>query len=227
MPTDNHQYNVPDAGTQNWHEPLNDNFEELDVDVELRDAGEPGENDYETNAGAKYLDTETGKVYIATDEEWVLTAIQPRVDEDSGAFKIDGDIEATGTKHFVQSVQTAQGPREVVYTATEDPTPRTECSGTAQLEDGRAEISLPEHFAWVTNDEEPLLVQTTPYAVDSGGLAVVERSVSRLVVEDRTGTGEYEFSYTVKGTRSGHENRQVVRVPEPKYPARNLTTSDD
>ena len=219
------RYNEPEPGMQNWHEPLNENFENLSVDVEMRDAGEPDAAD--ATAGAKYLDTETGKVYIATDEEWVLTAIQPRVDEDSGAFKIDGDIEATGTKHFVQSVQTAQGPREVVYTATEDPTPRTECSGVAQLEDGRAEISLPEHFAWVTNGEEPLLVQTTPYAVDSDGLAVVERSVSRLVVEDRSGTGEYEFSYTVKGTREGHENRQVVRVPASKPPARNLTTSDD
>jgi hypothetical protein len=51
----------------------------------------------------------------------------------------------------------------------------------------------------VTDDEEQLLVQTTPYSADSGGLAVVWRTTDRLIVEDMEGTGDYEFSYTVNG----------------------------
>ena len=234
MPTtENHEYNVPEEGAQDWGELLNDNFKALEVDVELRDEGRPqeGDNNYETTEGAKYLDTETGFIYVSDGDDWFLTAAQPRFDEErevfaiGDAFEIDGDIEVTGTKHFVQAVTTADGPREVVYTASEAPTPRTECSGVAQLTDGRAEVTLPEHFAWVTNDSEPLLVQTTPYAADSGGLAVVERSVSRLVVEDRSGTGEYEFGYTVKGTRIWQEDRTVVRVPD--TPGRQQAETDD
>lgn len=31
MPTNNHDLNVPEQGTKDWHEPLNDNFEQLDA----------------------------------------------------------------------------------------------------------------------------------------------------------------------------------------------------
>lgn len=35
--TPNHGYIVPDEGTTNWHEPLNENFEELEAETtELR-----------------------------------------------------------------------------------------------------------------------------------------------------------------------------------------------
>lgn len=101
----------------------------------------------------------------------------------------------------------------MVYTASEAPTPRTEVCGVARLEEGRAEIDLPDHFSWVTAEDEDLVVDTTPYSVDSGGLAVVERSTETIVVEDRDGDGDYEFSYTVRGTRSGHEDKVVVREP--------------
>ena len=29
--TPNHNYNVPDQGDQDWHQPLNENFEEFEV----------------------------------------------------------------------------------------------------------------------------------------------------------------------------------------------------
>ena len=31
--TPNHEYNVPDQGDQNWHNPLNENFEAFEVDI--------------------------------------------------------------------------------------------------------------------------------------------------------------------------------------------------
>lgn len=70
--TPNHGYNVPDAGTQDWHEPLNANFETFEVDIEIRDTGGPteGDNDYDPTEGAKYLDTETGEVYLADGTTW-------------------------------------------------------------------------------------------------------------------------------------------------------------
>ena len=33
--TPNHEYNVRDQGDQDWHQPLNENFEEFEVDIEL------------------------------------------------------------------------------------------------------------------------------------------------------------------------------------------------
>ncbi len=70
--TPNHGYNVPDEGTQDWHEPLNQNFEAFEVDIELRDTGGPteGDNDYDPTDGAKYLDITTGEVYIADGTTW-------------------------------------------------------------------------------------------------------------------------------------------------------------
>jgi hypothetical protein len=166
-------------------------------------------------AGVSQLEVrETGDVTIFGDLDigGPITALGDPV-EVSGDLDVSGTVTAD-SKNFVQTVDTDAGEREVVYTSTESPTPRTETSGVATLTDGRAEIDLPEHFGWVTSDEEPLHVQTTPYTVASAGLAVIERSTDRIVVADREGTGEYEFAYTVSGTRAGHEDKQVVREPQ-------------
>ena len=219
--TPNHGYNVPEEGAADWHRPLNENFEQYDTDIEIRDQ-EADRDDYEPKAGAKFVATDTGVVYLGDGTDWTAEMVLGTHEENDGtsnvvfgtdAVQIDGNIEVSGTKHFVEAVSTDAGRREVVYTAPEAPVARTETSGVAQLEDGRAEISLPDHFRMVTDEDEELLVQTTPYAADSRGLAVVERSVRRLVIEDRDGTGDYEFAYTVKGTREGHAQKEVVRSP--------------
>lgn len=132
----------------------------------------------------------------------------------NGKVHVDGDFEATGTKNFVQTVDTAEGPKEVAYTAVEADQAQTETTGVAELEDGRAEIDLPEHFGMVTSDEEDLVVQLTPYEIDVPGLAVTERSTDSIVVESRDGSGDFEFSYTVRGVREGYEDAEVVRDSE-------------
>jgi len=381
--TPNHGYNVPNKGDPDWHEPLNENFEQYDSDIEIRDE-DANKGNYEPKQGAKFLATDTETVYVGDGSNWTelpstgrepeLDGLNPNgdnlgvgttnpatpldvagqsnwdLDNSDGDFRIgddnyrlsmgvalggggagnaairakggdalklgaggrrvlsvqaneelglsnssskpinflgigtderlkremiraravdsqwaqmvldignpnvalasinfaeDGNIrggvgydsadesaflsnphgileidsngdlnlKGGGSKNFVQSVETDDGEKEVVYTATEAPTPRTEASGVGELEAGRAEIDLPEHFGWVTDDEEPIHVQTTPHSADSGGLAVVERSTERLVVEDLDGDGDYEFAYTVKGTREGHADKQVVREP--------------
>jgi hypothetical protein len=130
-----------------------------------------------------------------------------------GDVLVWGDLDVSGTKNFVETVETADGPMEVAYAAVEAGRVMTEATDVARLEDGRAEIDLPAHFGMVTSTEASLSVETTPYSIDSAGLAVTERSVERIVVEDLNGAGDYEFSYTVKGTRKGHEDREVVREP--------------
>ncbi len=55
MTTENRDYNLPDAGEENWHEPLNENFELIDQDVhealESLDNGD-GNGDGETTDAA-------------------------------------------------------------------------------------------------------------------------------------------------------------------------------
>jgi hypothetical protein len=68
--TDNHDYNTPKEGATDWHVPLNENFEELDVDVEVRDV-EANRSNYDPNAGAAFVETDTGIVYLGDGSSWV------------------------------------------------------------------------------------------------------------------------------------------------------------
>jgi hypothetical protein len=68
--TPNHEYNVPEQGARDWHNLLNENIAAFDADIEIRGQGPPDDNGYEPQAGAKYLDTETGLVYLAGDDTW-------------------------------------------------------------------------------------------------------------------------------------------------------------
>ncbi len=67
--TDNHSYNTPTKGATDWHIPLNDNFERLDADVEVRDR-EANRTDYVAKAGAKFFATDTGAAYIGDGSSW-------------------------------------------------------------------------------------------------------------------------------------------------------------
>lgn len=131
----------------------------------------------------------------------------------SAAGRRGGLLSATAVtaniKNFVEIVDTPDGERAVVYTAVESARVRTEVSGIAQLENGRAVVELPDRFGYVVNDEEPLVVQVTPYG--GPGLRVVERTTDHIVVEPVDGRGNHEFAYTVKGVRKGYEEFEVVR----------------
>lgn len=67
--TPNHNYNTPEAGTEDWHEPLNENFEKHDTDIEIRDV-DSSKNEYEPVEGAKFLATDRGIIYIGNGSEW-------------------------------------------------------------------------------------------------------------------------------------------------------------
>lgn len=67
--TDNHSYDTPTKGTTDWHIPLNDNFERLDTDVEVRDR-DGNRGSYVAKAGAKFFATDTGATYIGDGSNW-------------------------------------------------------------------------------------------------------------------------------------------------------------
>jgi hypothetical protein len=79
------------------------------------------------------------------------------------------------------------------------------------LINGRAVITLPEHFTAVAV-EATMTVQLTPRSADSLGLASVEKSLTGIVVRELfNGTGTYEFDYIVMAVRRGHENYEPIR----------------
>jgi hypothetical protein len=125
---------------------------------------------------------------------------------------IGQDLEVEGTKHFVQAVETVNGPKEVVYTSVESGTPRTETNGVAEMEDGLALVKLPDHFGFVTSNDEDITVQVTAYAEESAQPQVVDRSTNQITVRDFGDTpGNYSFAYTVKGVRQGFEDQETLR----------------
>jgi hypothetical protein len=67
--TRNHNYTTPNEGTIDWHVPLNENFELIDTDVEIRDE-ESNLDDYEPKSGAKFLATDSGAVLIGDGSSW-------------------------------------------------------------------------------------------------------------------------------------------------------------
>ena len=65
------RYITPEQGTVDWHLPLNDNFTRLNRDVEIRDL-DANRGSYDPRAGAKFLATDTGAVYIGDGGRWSL-----------------------------------------------------------------------------------------------------------------------------------------------------------
>jgi hypothetical protein len=65
----NHDYMEPEPGTVDWHVPLNQNFEQLDVDVEIRDT-EANLSDHLPKQGAKFFAVDTENVFLADGTDW-------------------------------------------------------------------------------------------------------------------------------------------------------------
>jgi len=67
--TPNHGLNTPEQGTENWHEPLNANFETIDRAVPI--VGQDGARDEYTPAeSALYIAVNTGTVYVGDGSNW-------------------------------------------------------------------------------------------------------------------------------------------------------------
>lgn len=65
------RYNTPTEGTTDWHVPLNENFDKLNTDVEIRDA-DANKSNYSPTSGAKFFATDTGAIYQGDGTAWNL-----------------------------------------------------------------------------------------------------------------------------------------------------------
>lgn len=100
---------------------------------------------------------------------------------------------------------------EIWYACLEGPEAGAYFRGTGQLIAGRSVITLPEHFRAVASPKG-MTVQLTPLSASSKGLAVVEKSLERLVVQELgEGMGTYEFDFLIMAIRGGYEDYQVIR----------------
>lgn len=69
--TKNHDYNTPQKGALDWDVPVNENFQSLDVDVEIRDL-DANRADYAPVDGAKFFATDRGTVYEGDGSSWTV-----------------------------------------------------------------------------------------------------------------------------------------------------------
>jgi hypothetical protein len=67
--TPNHEYEIPDPGSDDWHVPLNSNIEAFDTDVEVRDT-KSNQSNYDPKAGAKFVATDTEEVFVGDGSAW-------------------------------------------------------------------------------------------------------------------------------------------------------------
>ncbi len=98
----NHRYNTPEEGTVDWHIPLNENFEELDRDVEIRDT-EANRSAYPPEDGAKFLATDSGATFVGDGDSWNLVGYVARAGGgDLGHYvQYEGGLEEEEINSFV------------------------------------------------------------------------------------------------------------------------------
>ncbi len=113
--------------------------------------------------------------------------------------------------HGFRSPNPKQQGTEIIYASIGGPEAAAYVRGTGHLANGSVEITLPDHFVAIANSQG-ITVQLTPLSADSKGLAVTEKSVDRIVVQELSkGNGTYDFDYIVTAARKGHEDYQVIR----------------
>jgi nitrous oxidase accessory protein NosD len=133
-----------------------------------------------------------------------------------GDVSVSGDLQVSGVKNFVQFHPEDPG-KKIAYIALEGPEASTYVRGAAKLVDGKAIVSLPDHFRLVTI-EEGITVQLAPEG-EWLRLFVEQKGVDRIVVREADGRSG-SFSYFVQGVRKGFEDHPVVQpaATEPANP---------
>lgn len=86
--TPNHDYNIPSPGASDWHIPLNENFEQIDIDIEIR-GPEAEKSQYEPEKGSKYEAIDTGAIYYGDGNTWIL--VNRKVDEIESNSSVTGE----------------------------------------------------------------------------------------------------------------------------------------
>jgi len=106
-----------------------------------------------------------------------------------------GNLGAFGTKNFVEP-DPADPTRVILYASLEGPEVGTYLRGTAKIKDGRAVITLPEHFRTVTH-EDGMTVQLTPVGAFAS-MYVESEDLTQIIVRS---SADVTFHYLVQGVR--------------------------
>lgn len=130
--------------------------------------------------------------------------------DDNGNGYVEADGASGGVKAFVMP-HPHHLDKDIVYACIEGPEAAAYDRGTAELINGEAFIPFSETFGIVANSET-MTIMTSPWSIQSKGLAVVERTESGFRVKELSGgTGNYRFDWEVKAVRKGWENFEVIR----------------
>jgi hypothetical protein len=137
-----------------------------------------------------------------------------------GNFFISGNL-TKGSGSFVQPHPT-EPTKELVYAFFEGPEHAIFLRGTAKLTGGKAAIETPEYFRVVAGDKG-ITVQFTPRYVDTFGLAAVEVTREKILVQElKGGTNTYEFDYFITAKRAGFEKHEPIQ-PNKHFKADNVS----
>lgn len=117
------------------------------------------------------------------------------------------DIMCEGTKYFIQP-HPFDPTKEIGYISLEGPEAGTYVRGSAELINGEAVITLPDHFGMVTSTNG-LTVQLTPRGAWLQ-LYATSVTVAKVTVREAEGRNG-KFDYLVQGIRLGYENTPVLR----------------
>ncbi|MBN1551990.1 hypothetical protein JW979_10990 [bacterium] len=101
--------------------------------------------------------------------------------------------------------------QDIWYSSIGAPEAAVYTRGSAKLDNGEAEILLPDHFKIVA-DNGSMTVYVTPLSPDSQGLAVVYKSLEKIVIQElHNGTGSYAFDWEVYCERRGSIHKQIIQ----------------
>jgi hypothetical protein len=124
----------------------------------------------------------------------------------------EGDIGATGTKHFLDPHPT-DPTKAISYVSLEGPEAGTYFRGRGKFQNGIARVAVPEHFRLVT-DPEGLSVQVTPIGA-MATVAIMKADLEQIVVQS---SRDVEFYYQVQGVRSTFKDMEPITSASPFLP---------
>ncbi len=110
-----------------------------------------------------------------------------------------------GTKSWVNP-DPEDPTKSIVYATLEGGENGTYWRGTARLENGMAEVIMPDHFRKTTSPDYPVTVALGALG-ECNGLMVAEKSNEKIIVKEfHGGTSNAEFDFIIMGKRRGYEN---------------------
>ncbi|WP_276271740.1 hypothetical protein [Haloarcula litorea] len=214
------RYNTPEQGTTDWHVPLNENFERMDTDIEVRDAdGNLGQ--YEPRSGRKFLATDTLDVYLGNGDSWERVG---NLDGGSGSNSI------TTTDGATFSGGLAAGNLVVVAAGSEvriDPSgtdsPLQDAIDAVAASDGSGTVYLPPGL---TQERGPVRVPSSAQGVHIQGTGIsTDASGQRSSVVEITGSN-VGFDVSGWGWKFASMDGFTLRGTGQNYPAIRFSMPD-